>query len=155
MKYHFFTIPVFSPDTEASALNAFLVSHRIVHIEKEFVGDGGKSFWAFCIQYLDSAEPQPALGKKRIDYKESMDEQDFAVFVKLRDLRKQLSEKEGVPPYAIFTNEQLAQLVQDRVTSLTGLENVKGIGAARIEKYGKAFLEILIPSFRTEKSGPL
>jgi superfamily II DNA helicase RecQ len=65
------------------------------------------------------------------------------VFAKLRSLRKALAEKDGVPAYALFTNEQLASMVQRRVKSLKGLEQVPGVGAARVKKYGAQFLEIL------------
>ena len=46
---------------------------------------------------------------KKIDYKAVLSEGAFAVFSLLRDLRKTLAEAEGVPIYAVFTNEQLAK----------------------------------------------
>jgi superfamily II DNA helicase RecQ len=83
-----------------------------------------------------------------VDYKEVLNEADFAVFSRLRDLRKVIAEKEAVPAYAIFTNEQLAAMVTGKVESLTEMGKIDGIGAARIEKYGAAFLKAL-----TEKGG--
>jgi hypothetical protein len=56
-----------------------------------------------------------AVGK--VDYREVLSAQDFAVFSKLREVRKGLAEKEGVPPYTIFTNEQLAAVVRQKVTT--------------------------------------
>jgi superfamily II DNA helicase RecQ len=50
------------------------------------------------------------------------------VFAKLRDLRKEISQMDAVPVYAIFTNEQLAQMVETRVTSSAGLGAIDGIG---------------------------
>ena len=47
------------------------------------------------------------------------------------------------PSYAVFTNEQLAEMVQRRVASAAALREIAGIGEARIEKYGAAFLDIL------------
>ena len=61
---------------------------------------------------------------------------------KLRDLRKDLSESEGVPVYAVFTNEQLAQVVQKRVTSKASLHAISGLGDARIEKYGDRMVAV-------------
>jgi len=49
----------------------------------------------------------------------------------------------GVPPYAVFTNEQLAEMVRRPVQTLAGLAGIDGVGAARVEKYGPAVLEIL------------
>jgi len=47
------------------------------------------------------------------------------------------------PSYAVFTNEQLAEMVQRRVASAAALREISGVGEARIEKYGAAFLDIL------------
>lgn len=82
-------------------------------------------------------------GKKSIDYREVLSAEDFAVYAKLRDLRKQLAERDGVPPYAVFTNEQLAAIVQGRVDNLTALKAIDGIGDARVEKYGLSVLTLL------------
>jgi len=78
-----------------------------------------------------------------VDYKEVLNEVDFAVFARLRELRKTLAEKEAVPPYAVFTNEQLAAMVTQKSDSLTALGQIEGVGASRLEKYGPAFLEFL------------
>ena len=75
-----------------------------------------------------------AVGK--VDYREVLSAEDFAVFSKLREVRKGLAEKEGVPPYTIFTNEQFATVVRQKVTTKAALEKVEGVGAARLEKYG-------------------
>jgi hypothetical protein len=57
-----------------------------------------------------------------VDYKEVLNEADFAVFSRLRDLRKVIAEKEAVPAYAIFTNEQLAAMVTGKVDRLCQAE---------------------------------
>ena len=87
--------------------------------------------------------PRSGTAGKRVDYREILSESDFAVYAKLRSLRKSMAEKDGLPAYTLFTNEQLAAMVQQRVTSLRALEEIQGIGAARVKKYGAAFLEIL------------
>ena len=43
----------------------------------------------------------------------------------------------------MFTNEQLAEMVQKRTVSAASLREIAGIGEARVEKYGEAFLAIL------------
>jgi superfamily II DNA helicase RecQ len=114
-------------------------------VRKEFVPNGEDSFWAFCIEYLDGSvgsEKSRSSGPK-VDYKEVLSEADFAVFAKLRDLRKAISEKEAIPAYAIFTNEQLAAMVTEKVDRLSALGKINGVGTARIEKYGAAFVAML------------
>lgn len=72
-----------------------------------------------------------------------LNEQDFAVYAKLRALRKELAEKEGIPAYAVLTNEQMAEMVQRRVQTKAALREIAGIGDARIDKYGESFLQLL------------
>jgi superfamily II DNA helicase RecQ len=54
-----------------------------------------------------------------------------------------MSQAEAVPVYAVFTNEQLARMVQLRANSKAALEQIAGVGDARIEKYGPRLLEFL------------
>jgi len=130
-------------EEESQELNRFLATNRVLVVERHFVSDGSSSAWAICVSYLDrSGRPAPELGK-RVDYREVLSESDFAIYAKLRSLRKSMAEKDGLPAYTLFTNEQLAAMVQQRVTSLRALEEIQGIGPARVKKYGAAFLEIL------------
>ena len=67
------------------------------------------------MEFLDGsfgvADKARAATGPKIDYKEVLNEVDFAVFARLRDLRKVISDKEAIPAYSIFTNEQLAAMV--------------------------------------------
>jgi superfamily II DNA helicase RecQ len=66
--------------------------------------------------------------------------QEFEVFSRLRDWRKAVAEKEGVPVYVVLINEQLAQIVQKKTNTKAGLKVIEGVGDARVEKYGDAIL---------------
>lgn len=79
--------------------------------------------------------------KNKIDYKDVLNETDFVIYARLRDLRKDLAEREATPVYNIFTNEQLAAIVQQRIVTKSALLAVEGIGQTRVEKYGKAFMD--------------
>ncbi|MBU4260272.1 MAG: HRDC domain-containing protein [Proteobacteria bacterium] len=53
------------------------------------------------------------------------------------------ADETGVPLYTIFTNEQLAQIAAQRISSNTGLREIDGIGEARIKKYGDSVIQIM------------
>jgi len=144
MPFEFIQIPANGQGSAKEELNKLLRGGRIASVRKEFVSNGEDSFWAFCIEFLEGSlgavdKIRSSSGPK-IDYKEVLNEADFAVFAKLRDLRKAISEKEAIPAYSIFTNEQLAAMVTGKVDSLTAMGTIPGVGAARLEKYGAAFL---------------
>lgn len=137
------------PDEAQEAVNRFCGAHRVVSIEKQFVHDGERSHWALCVCYLDASrnngpEPLAPTRKGQIDYREVLNEHDFALYVRLRNLRKTLSEQEGIPAYALFTNEQLVAMIQQRMTSKAAMGTIHGVGAGRLDKYGDAFLQLLL-----------
>jgi len=147
MAFEFIQIPANGQGSAKEELNKLLRNGRIASVKKEFVSNGEDSFWAFCIEFLDGSLGVADRGRgttgPKIDYKEVLNEADFAVFARLRDLRKAVSEKEAIPAYSIFTNEQLAAMVTGKVDSLTAMGTIPGVGAARLDKYGAAFLASL------------
>ena len=155
MRLRFFTIPIHGGDEAAAELNHFLGAHRILAIDRSLVQDGANSAWALCVSFEPAEDrSQPSKRGGKIDYREVLSEQDFAVFARLRTLRKGLADGEGIPAYAVFTNEQLAELVQHRVQSAAALREIAGVGEARIEKYGDAFLRLLREAFAATGSTP-
>lgn len=138
-----------SGDAEAEmSLNQFLRAHRVVSVIKELVQIPEGASWHFCVEYLFESETQNekhTFGKKqgRVDYKELLSDADFAVYAKLRELRKEISQRDGVPVYAIATNEHLSQMAQKRSKTLEDLKKIAGFGDAKISKYGTPFLEVI------------
>ncbi|QBM16989.1 ATP-dependent DNA helicase RecQ [Marinobacter sp. JH2] len=68
---------------------------------------------------------------------------DQAGWDALRACRKELADKQGVPPYVIFHDTTLFDMLERRPTSLDELAEVSGVGAAKLEKYGDIFLQTL------------
>ncbi len=153
MRYQFFTIPVHAGEMEIEALNIFLSGNRIVEIDRQFVSDGTNSAWSFCIGFSVAGQRPSSMRRGKVDYKEVLNEPDFAKFARLRQLRKQLADQEGVPAYAIFTNEQLSEMVKRKVVNATALREIPGVGEGRVEKYGSNFLELLAMISSNTKSG--
>ncbi len=129
-------------DAEALAeLNRFLRTNRILTLQQH----RGEGSWSFCITYQQGAEP---VSRKehdggRIDYKEVLDAPTFALFARLRGWRKQTAEAEKLPAYAVFTNEQLAQIARERPKSKTVLGNISGVGESKLTHYAEAVLKIV------------
>lgn len=144
MQLKMFSVPFHNASSEVDEVNAFLRSHRVLSIDRNFIQDGNNSTWAICVTYVEaSGRPQGGNKKAKIDYREVLSETDFALYARLRDLRKAIAEQEGVPPYALFTNEQLATMVQNKTGNKTALKEIPGVGDARVEKYGPAFIRMI------------
>ncbi len=61
----------------------------------------------------------------------------------LRALRRKLAEEHGVPPYVIFPDSTLLEMLRSKPGSMAEMAKVSGVGARKLERYGEAFLEVL------------
>ena len=68
---------------------------------------------------------------------------DRELFDVLRDVRLRLARERGVPPYVIFHDTTLHELVQRRPRTLDDLHDVYGVGAKKAADFGEVFLEAL------------
>ncbi|MCR3826477.1 HRDC domain-containing protein, partial [Pseudomonas aeruginosa] len=64
----------------------------------------------------------------------------------LRALRRKLAEEHSVPPYVIFPDATLLEMLRSQPRSLSDMAQVSGVGARKLERYGQAFLDVLTDS---------
>jgi ATP-dependent DNA helicase RecQ len=65
------------------------------------------------------------------------------LFEALRARRRELAQEASVPPYVIFHDSTLREMAELKPTTLHALANVSGVGAAKLERYGAAFVEVI------------
>ncbi|MDP1766324.1 MAG: DNA helicase RecQ [Methylotenera sp.] len=61
----------------------------------------------------------------------------------LKAKRTELAKEQGVPPYVIFHDSTLLEILNQKPGSLTEMSQITGVGQAKLERYGDAFLEVL------------
>ena len=61
----------------------------------------------------------------------------------LRDLRKKVAKKLGVPPFVVFQDPSLEDMALKYPVSQEELINIHGVGEGKAKKYGKEFLELI------------
>ena len=90
-------------------------------------------------------QPQPSeKGKGREEsWRTLVSQADLPLFNALREWRAERARREGVPPYILFTNRQLAAMVRLRPGSLSALGAIEGIGKAKLQNYGQELLALL------------
>ncbi len=149
MQVKLFMLSALADDGSVEELNRFLRSVRVLEIKKEFVNALTGQYWAFCITYLPmqgSAVPNVSAGgerREKVDYKSVLTEAEFERFTALRKIRKQVAEDDAVPPYAVFTDAELAELSKmDELTPMA-MQQINGIGKKKVEKYGNEVCRML------------
>jgi ATP-dependent DNA helicase RecQ len=68
---------------------------------------------------------------------------DEALMSMLRDLRKKVSKKLGVPPFVVFQDPSLEDMALKYPINVDELSNVHGVGEGKAKKYGKEFVELI------------
>ncbi|MDR0429325.1 MAG: DNA helicase RecQ [Tannerellaceae bacterium] len=61
----------------------------------------------------------------------------------LRQLRKQISQQEGMPAYIIFSDAALKDMVYKKPLTLEAFGDIRGVGDVKREKYGKVFVALI------------
>lgn len=70
-------------------------------------------------------------------------EPDNSLFESLRRLRRELAERDRVPPYVVFADSTLVEMCRYCPQTETQLRTIKGVGDMKLERYGKAFIDVI------------
>lgn len=65
------------------------------------------------------------------------------LWLALKAKRMELAREQGVPPYVIFHDSTLLEMLEQRPASLPALSQISGVGQAKLTRYGDAFLQVL------------
>ncbi len=94
----------------------------------------------FLREDMLSAKPEKKTKKQKYG---NVSEQDREVWEALRECRKRLADEQGVPPYHIFHDATLMEMMEYRPKNDGELLTLNGVGGVKLEKYGEDFLEVI------------
>ncbi|SHG10609.1 ATP-dependent DNA helicase RecQ [Flavobacterium micromati] len=100
------------------------------------------------------ANPHSFMMSEDHEYNETVDEAivsaakssavaDEVLMGMLRDLRKKVAKKVGVPPFVVFQDPSLEDMALKYPISQFEMINIHGVGEGKAKKYGKEFLELI------------
>lgn len=84
---------------------------------------------------------QKAKEKKKVD---DFGTYDIALYDELRALRTEIATENNIPPYIVFSDKTLKDLSSKRPQSKAAMLEIHGIGEVKFERYGEAFLNVLV-----------
>jgi superfamily II DNA helicase RecQ len=114
-----------------------------VGVTRDIVNCAGSPVLLFTVETLSGDAREQVKSRPQVDYREQLSEDEYSLFNLLRDERKRLSDEDSIPVFGIFNNAQLAEMVTRKMSTLTEVAGIKGVGKVRSEKYGQAMLDII------------
>ncbi|TDP96900.1 RecQ-like ATP-dependent DNA helicase [Halanaerobium saccharolyticum] len=78
--------------------------------------------------------------EKRVEAEQKQVSEDSELFMILKELRKEISQKEGVPPYIIFHDSTLKDMCRVLPQNQSQMLEVSGVGEVKYSRYGREFL---------------
>ena len=113
----------------------FLISENFLGVENG----------QFPIIYVSEQGKDVLTGKVRVSRKVSVVTKqitkDNPLFEQLRALRMELAQEAGVPPFVVFSDKTLQDMVNKMPLTEEAFLEVNGVGLAKLERYGEAFME--------------
>ncbi len=103
-------------------------------------------------KFLDN--PRSIMLTRDHDYENAEEEDFFAegaktstadkvLFTMLKDLRKEISRKENLPPFVIFQDPSLEDMAIQYPVTFDELKHITGVGSGKAQKYGEPFLKLI------------
>jgi len=86
----------------------------------------------------------PSKSGKKTDPALSLENpEDQELFAALKALRMGIAKENNVPPYVVFHDKTLIDMVLHKPSSLTAMSSIPGVGQSKLDKYGQIFLDAL------------
>ena len=140
IEFNFQTLPTYGllsnrSVKEVSEFIEFLISDELIAVEHG----------TYPTLKVTEKGKEVLLGKENVLRKERVETrqivQDHPLFEVLREVRKEIAQGEGVPPFVIFSDQTLKDMCVKMPQSDSELLTVKGIGEHKLVKYGSHFLQ--------------
>lgn len=120
---------------------------EVVSVVEHFFQHSGLPHLLLIVHYrpIKESRPTPASPPRPAEpgVRAELSEPERELFDRLRAWRNGRAQAEGVPPYVLLTNRQVAKIAQRRPTTLAGLREVEGIGEAKASRFGRELLTLV------------
>jgi len=92
----------------------------------------------------DPGESKRATTRRLRDFDtEFENEEDRDLWERLRTMRRELATGQNVPPYVIFSDRTLWEMVRFKPRTLEDMMSINGVGMKKLDQYGLAFLDVM------------
>ena len=149
MKLKIFTLRL-NPTTgffDDGELVNFQLGKDVIDISEHFLVHEKTPTLLLVLRYRDvpdnggRASHSPEAARK--DWRAELDAQGQRIYDEFRLWRSRKAKHDGLPPYLILNNRELAELVMKRPANIAQLREIEGIGEAKTKRWGEEMLALL------------
>lgn len=126
-----------------SALQDFIADKEVISFCEHFFIHEAMPYLTLIVAYRIPEKDGQRRSRTRTDPRTELQAEEKQAYDALRAWRAERAKTEGIPPYMIASNKQLAKMIRMRARSRTALTRIEGIGEARATKYGDDILQVL------------
>lgn len=131
-------------------LQKFMADKEVIEFSEHFFVHEKTPYLTVLLAYRPIADDERRKRSRRVDPRKYLDDQEKQVYDALRTWRAARARQEGIPPYMIANNKQLAKMIKLGATTKSALAEVDGIGDVKIVKYGDEILQTISQHFKPE-----
>jgi len=130
----------------------FLADKEADAISDHFFIQAGRPYLTLVVRYRlatpaasrpTASKPSGTAAARDAAWRDLLRHEDWPLFNRLREWRGERAKAEGILPYVICNNRQLAEILQRKPSSLSALAEADGFGEAKLKKYGRELLAII------------
>ncbi len=125
-------------------LAEFQLGKDMIEVSEHFLVHEKTPTLVLVVRYRelpDGAHASPEAVRK--DWRAELDDPGKRIYDEMRLWRGRKAKREGMPPYLILNNRELAELAMKRPASLAMLREIDGIGEAKSARWGEEILALL------------
>ena len=144
LEYNFHKLPTYGilkpmNAKEIANFMEFLIAERLL-----LVSNG-----QFPTIFLSDEGKEVLMGRRQVFRKaarpvKTVVEANAPLFEELRKVRKEIADREGVPPFVVFSDKTLREMCERRPQNDSEFLAVRGVVESKLEKYGTAFIEAIV-----------
>lgn len=160
MKLKIFTLRL-NPATglfDEGELGNFQLGKDVIEVSEHFLVHEKTPTLLLVLRYRDvpdnrgGARQSPDAERK--DWRAELDAQGQRIYDEFRLWRGRKAKHDGLPPYLILNNRELAELAMKRPANISQLREIVGIGEAKAKRWGEEMLALLAKLVTQKQAEP-
>ncbi|GAX60891.1 superfamily II DNA helicase [Candidatus Scalindua japonica] len=125
-------------------LQLFSMEKEIIEFAEHFFTFEKRPYLTVFLSYRDKPSGSTNKGVRKQDPRSELDEHEKLLYDVVRKWRAARATQEGIPPYMIANNKQVASMVKLKVRSKKDFDAVEGFGEAKISRYAEDIIKTLV-----------